>query len=84
MLDLGQFTPRLLKGHHDDPASGACINDYISWLAGSEPQTDGPACVCPVIRAFTIRMNDRLDDEPRQKLLGYAFRPLSRPSQSLN
>jgi hypothetical protein len=46
-----------------------------SYLAG-EPHSDQPVCVSPVLRRYCIALNDRLDDEQRQKLRPYLARTI--------
>ena len=58
-------------GSHTDPEDGHCILEVVSMLAG-QPFNDNPPCVCPVLRAYGIALNDRWDDDQRQKLLPYA------------
>jgi hypothetical protein len=53
----------------------ACIMSAASILAG-EPFSDSVSCVCPVVREFSIRLNDSLPDSERQKLLLVAGRLL--------
>lgn len=45
----------------------ACVMQMVSYVA-NEPWTDSPACACPVLTKFAIRINDRMDDEHRQLL----------------
>ena len=54
----------LAHGSHNDPHDGVCFNEALAYLAG-EWHSDAPLCVSPVIRRFTMRLNDRLDDERR-------------------
>ena len=67
----------LKYGSHKEPVSGgpieACFNEAVSLRAG-EPWSDNPACVCPTIRAVTMRFNDRCGsgdaaDERRTRIL---------------
>lgn len=72
---------RLLSGMHDFPGpdGGTCVNEAaivaagLSYRAVVRPQ-DLPACFSPVIGAYTIRLNDGMPNEPRQKLLPYVTR----------
>jgi hypothetical protein len=43
--------------------------EMVSYIA-NEPWSDHPECVCPVLTKYAIRINDRSDDETRQKLKG--------------
>jgi hypothetical protein len=65
----------LSKGSHDRAADGRCAMEWVSYLAG-EPHTDRPVCVSPVLARFCIALNDRLDDEQRQKLRPYLARTI--------
>jgi hypothetical protein len=63
-------------GHPAPPADGTppaelCINELVTYMAG-EPHSDQPKCVSPVLRAFALRLNDALPDEPRQRLKAFA------------
>lgn len=64
-------TIRLSKGKHASPGEGACVMELASMLAG-EPFSDRPTSVCPVVAGFLRAYNDRIDDERRQDLYGYA------------
>jgi hypothetical protein len=66
-------TIRLGRGAHGSPEQGACVMELASMLAG-EKFTDSPKSVSPVITRFLRAYNDRLDDERRQALYGYAAR----------
>jgi hypothetical protein len=66
-------TVRLSRGRHTGPAEGACVMELASMLAG-EPFGDHPPCASPVVGAFLRAYNDRVDDERRQSLYGYAAR----------
>ena len=58
----------LRAGGHDSLASGACVMEAVSWVAG-EPWSDHPQCACPVIGAFLRTWNDGLPDDERNDLL---------------
>src|SRR3954451_12974292 len=60
-------TVRLAKGSHASPASGACVVEVASMLAG-ERFSDHPRTVCPVIAAFLRTYNDLLPDPERDSL----------------
>jgi hypothetical protein len=64
-------TIKLTKGKHSSPASGACVMELASMLAG-ESFTDHPQSVCPVIASFLRAYNDSVDDDRRQDLYAYA------------
>jgi hypothetical protein len=63
-------------GGHSNPADGHCLLEVVSMLAG-QPFNDHPPCVSPVLRSYGIALNDRWNDEQRQKLLPYAPRLLN-------
>ena len=54
----------------NDPKAPRCAEEVVAWLAGLG-HTDSPSCASPVLRAYTIRLNDRWDDEKRQTLKPY-------------
>jgi hypothetical protein len=66
-------TIRLISGRHTSPASGACVMELASMLAG-EPFSDRPECVCPVIAEFLRTYNDHISRKLRQDLFDYAAR----------
>ena len=47
--------------------------DAVNWLAHGK-HGDKPECACPVIGAYVIRGNDRMDDITRQRLKAYLHR----------
>ena len=63
----------LRQGGSNHPANGACIMNAVSWIAYGHLD-DHPACACPVITAFAIRVNDMLPHDERQKLKPFIFR----------
>jgi hypothetical protein len=60
--------PWLRAGTGSAPADGGCVMQIVDWVSRNE-WTDAPPCVHPVIRGLAIEVNDRLDDESRQRLL---------------
>ena len=64
---------RLVKGTHPSPQDGLCAMEFTAYLAG-EPHSDQPVCVSPILRSFCIELNDRWDDEMRQRLRPYLVR----------
>ena len=54
-------------GKHSAFTNGHCAMEVVAWLAG-EGHTDAPACASPVLRRYTINLNDRWSDEQRQAL----------------
>ena len=64
----------LSHGAHGSTFDGeACAMEAVSILA-DEGFTDAPDCASPVLRRFTITLNDRWDDERRQTLKPYLLR----------
>ena len=61
---------KLDNGSHGSFESGHCAMEVVAWLAG-EGHTDAPECASPVLRTFTISLNDQWGDEQRQKLAPY-------------
>jgi hypothetical protein len=61
---------RLDTGSHRSFTEGVCAMEAVAWLAG-EGHTDAPQCASPVLTGFTISLNDRWDDEQRQKLVPF-------------
>jgi hypothetical protein len=57
----------LSHGAHETRGHGVCLLEAVAWFA-NEKHSDAPECACPVIAAFGRRLNDRLDDEQRQRL----------------
>jgi hypothetical protein len=57
----------LKHGSHADVEKGLCVMEAVAYVAG-EPHSDHPKCACPRLTAFAIRINDRVDDDTRQKL----------------
>jgi hypothetical protein len=60
-------------GGHSDPSSGHCVMEVVSYIAG-EKFSDRPECACPAVAALARRLNDRLPDHERQRLLPYVVR----------
>lgn len=62
-------------GGHAPPDEGEppqmCFNEAVAYF-NNEPWSDAPTCVSPVIRKFTMALNDRWSDDDRQLL---KFRP---------
>jgi hypothetical protein len=71
MAEPNYQTIKLSKGKHASPATGACVMELASMLAG-EPFSDRPQSVSAPIAAFLRCYNDRLDDKRRQDLYEYA------------
>ena len=67
-LNAGAF--RLDSGSHGKFETGHCAMEVVAWLAG-EGHTDAPECASPVLRSFTISLNDQWDATQRQKLIPF-------------
>ena len=65
----------LSRGVHRSTDKGMCVKEAAAWLVG-EPHSDWPKCVSVVLRAPLVKLNDGLDDKPRQKLLSIVPRIL--------
>ena len=78
---------RLSSGAHNRPSgndlpTGMCVMEFDSWLTGG--WGDRPECVSPVLWPVFQRLNDRLQDEPRQALLLYGIRALGTAGDGLD
>ena len=62
----------LEKGNHTAESGKKCVNEFGAWLAG-EPHTDMPHCYSVVYARVQMRLNDRLPDDLRQRLIPYAI-----------
>ena len=71
------------RGSHLTRGDGMCFNEAAAWVA-NEAHTDAPACVSPVLRRYTIRLNDRWDYEQRQTLLPYLPRVIGTAGDGLD
>ena len=68
MTSTPEFLPILSSGAHADPKEGACVMEYVSFLAGEE-FSDRPKCTDPVLASMARQVNDSLSDADRQRLL---------------
>lgn len=59
---------RLDRGGHAGPASGSCLMERVSVIAG-EPFTDRPRATLPALAVLAQQVNDRVSDDARQTLL---------------
>jgi hypothetical protein len=57
----------LKSGTHKSFDDGACIMELVSYVAG-EKWSDRPECSCQTLTTLAIGINDRVDEETRQKL----------------
>ena len=60
-------TITLDSGNHCNFSEGHCAMEVVAWLAGLG-HTDAPECASPVLRDFTVGLNDRWDTVQRQTL----------------
>jgi hypothetical protein len=71
---MGGETPYTLsRGAHPSADDGRCAMEWVAYLAG-ERHSDEPRCVCRALRQFTVRLNDSMPDDVRQKLRPYLAR----------
>lgn len=61
---------KLQYGGHKKPSDGMCAMEMVAYLAG-EGHSYHPECACPVLTAYTIRLNDSMPTEWRQRLKPY-------------
>jgi hypothetical protein len=71
MTMLSHQTVTIGRGHHESPASGACVIELASMLAG-ERFSDHPRSVCPAIAGFMRTYNDLLPEGDQGELYAYA------------
>ena len=60
---MNDHTYTLTYGSHASREDGMCLMEAVAYLAG-EPHTDAPACACPVLTAFAVRLNDAMGTGP--------------------
>jgi hypothetical protein len=75
MLAVPDSLPHLSSGAHRSGSGDLCAMEAASWLSGRD-QTDHPECVDTDLAAFLRGANDRLPNEPRQRLWSYIYRSL--------
>lgn len=63
----------LSRGSHTADEQERCAMEWVAHMAG-EVHSANPRCVSPVLRAYTMGLNDLLGDEPRQQLRPYLGR----------
>jgi hypothetical protein len=69
---LAEIT-HLDAGSHAPDEGTYCAMELVAYVAG-EPHSERPDCACPVIAAYTMRLNDALGEEDRQRLLPFIAR----------
>ena len=57
----------LQHGQHKSGDDGRCAMEMAALLAG-EKHSDQPVCASPLVTRFVIRVNDRMNDDERQRL----------------
>src|SRR5436305_6059489 len=62
-----EIPERLSSGHHSEPELGGCVMEVASMLA-KEMWSDTPTCTNAVVTSMAQVVNDRLNDEDRQRL----------------
>lgn len=65
MTETPNSLPLLDQGKHESAEQGACLQEYVSVLAG-ESFSDRPSCVDDLLSEFGRRTNDGYDN-PRQR-----------------
>ena len=55
-------------GSHESRDEGVCLMELVARVAG-EPHSDLPDTASPTLAAYARLVNDRLDDDARQRLL---------------
>lgn len=68
MSTTPEYMPVLSRGAHSGPSKGACIMEYVSFIAGEE-WSDTPSCTHPVLALVAQRINDGLSEADRHMLL---------------
>lgn len=67
MMTTPELVPLLTRGKHRRPKRGACLMEYVSFLAG-ERWTDHPACTHRLLGTLARLVNDNTSDFERQQL----------------
>jgi hypothetical protein len=60
---MNDHTYTLTYGPHETREDGLCLMEAVAYLAG-EPHTDAPACACPVLTKYAVRLNDAMGIGP--------------------
>ena len=66
--DVPDLVPRLSRGKHRNPRTGACFMELASYLAG-ERWSDRPACTHPLLASLARLVNDHTSDAGRGRLV---------------
>ena len=69
---------KLLQGSHDDTGitGQGCFMNVVAYLNGEPQITDSSPCVCVTVSRMAIALNDRSNDEQRQRLLPFVMRAM--------
>src|SRR5436305_15248009 len=59
---------RLGTGSHSTPKDGMCFMEMVAWFANEE-HSDQPACACPILGGYGMRLNDAMPGDLRDELL---------------
>jgi hypothetical protein len=82
MVTTPELLPLLSQGKHRRPRSGACLMEFVSFLAG-ERWSDHPTCTHPLLGSLARMVNDSTSDGERQRLAGLAPRLIGLTSDDL-
>lgn len=66
-MTIPEGMPKLSRGKHRSPKTGACFMEFASYLAG-EPWSDHPQCTDPLLAHLARCVNDRLPDSRRDEI----------------
>ena len=68
-MNIPDYIPVLSHGsHYNNPESGACFMEMISFLSGKQAQGDRPECVHGGLTGLGITVNDFVSDDNRSRL----------------
>ncbi len=71
------------RGAHDEDSGERCIQEWCAYIAG-ESHSYMPSCVSPVLRRYTVALNDRWSDDQRQALAPYGPRMIGTAGDGLD
>jgi hypothetical protein len=64
---IPDFIPTIQHGFGSSPESGGCIMQITGWFKNGA-WDDAPDCVMPFLRSMSVRVNDAVSDEARQRM----------------
>lgn len=68
-MNTPDYIPILSHGsHYNNPESGACFMEMISFLSGKQDEGDRPSCVHGSLIGLGVTTNDFVSDDNRQRL----------------